>query len=95
MTRSIRPTPRPVGNLRSRATLEEARAAGLVGDTKDLRIAGRVSSALVRAAKIRTGLASDTEIIELALATLALDDDFGGKLVRRKGSAPPDVDLDV
>jgi hypothetical protein len=80
---------------RNRATLERARAAGLLGASKDARIAGRVSSELVAAAKKRTGMTSDTDVIEIALATLALEDDFGAKLVRRKGSVPRDIDLEL
>jgi hypothetical protein len=39
-------------------------------------------------------LSSDTEIIELALAKLALEDDFGAKLVDLKGSVARDIDLE-
>ncbi|HEY5048036.1 MAG TPA: hypothetical protein VII49_08470 [Rhizomicrobium sp.] len=78
---------------RNRATLEQAGAAGLVGGAKDARIAGRVSRKLVTAAKRRSGLSSDTDVIEVALARLALEDDFGARLVRRKGAIPEDVTL--
>ncbi len=79
---------------RHQATLAHAREAGLLGETKNARIAGRVSSALIEAAKRRSGAISNTEVIELALATLAIEDDFGDALVRRKGSLPRDVDLE-
>ncbi len=78
---------------RRHATLDQARAAGLLGQAKSARIAGRVSARLVAAAKKRAGITSDTDVIEIALATLALEDDFGAKLVRRKGSVPKDLDL--
>ncbi len=80
---------------RRQATLDQARAAGLLGDVKNTRIAGRVPSILVAAAKKRAGITSDTDVIEIALATLALEDDFGAKLVRRKGSVPRDLDLEL
>jgi hypothetical protein len=80
---------------RHEATLAQARAAGLLGDSKNARIAGRVSARLVAAAKRCAGLMSDTEVIEVALATLALEDDFGAKLVRRKGSIPKELDLEL
>lgn len=80
---------------RHQATMEQARAAGLLGNAKNTRIAGRVPSALVAAAKKRAGITSDTDVIEIALATLALEDDFGAKLVRRKGSVPRDLDLEL
>ena len=80
--------------LRNRATLDSARAAGLLGDAKDARVAGRVSSELVAAAKKRAGLASDTDVIEIALARLALEDDFGARLVRNKGSVSRELDIE-
>jgi hypothetical protein len=80
--------------LRNRATLDCARAAGLLGDAKDARVAGRVSSELVAAAKKRAGLSSDTDVIEIALARLALEDDFGARLVRNKGSVPRELDIE-
>jgi hypothetical protein len=80
--------------LRNRATLDSARAAGLLGDAKDARVAGRVSSELVAAAKKRSGLSSDTDVIEIALARLALEDDFGARLVRNKGSVPRELDIE-
>jgi len=81
--------------LRNRATLESARAAGLLGDAKDARVAGRVSSELVAAAKKRAGLSSDTDVIEIALARLALEDDFGARLVRNKGSVPQEFKIEI
>jgi len=84
-----------LATLRNRATLESARAAGLLGDAKDARVAGRVSSALVAAAKRRAGLSSDTDVIEIALARLALEDDFGARLVRNKGSVPRELNIEI
>jgi hypothetical protein len=81
--------------LRNRATLDSARAAGLLGDAKDARVAGRVSSELVAAAKKRAGLSSDTDVIEIALARLALEDDFGARLVRNKGSVPRELNIEI
>ena len=40
---------------RHEATLAQARAAGLLGDSKNARIAGRVSARLVAAAKEQLG----------------------------------------
>jgi hypothetical protein len=83
-----------VASHRVQAMMEQARAVGLVGGAKDRRIAGRVSGSLLAAAKKRAGTSSDSGVIEVALATLALEDDFGAKLVRRKGSIPRDIDLE-
>jgi hypothetical protein len=47
-----------------------------------------------RRAKTRSGIKSDTDLPEYALARLALEDDFGHKLIERKGRVPPDIDLE-
>ena len=75
--------------------MNEARNAGLVGGPKDTIIRGRVSKSLVRAAKTRAGVSSDTELLEIALSSFALEDDFGEKLLKRKGSIDPDLPLEL
>lgn len=75
--------------------LRYARAAGLIGEDKDARIGGRVRRALIEAAKRRTGLASDTELVEYALAKVALEDDFGRRLVHHRGAVPADLELGI
>jgi hypothetical protein len=78
---------------RQQTKLDIAREAGLLGQTKDARIAGRVSAKLLGLVKAKLGMASDSDIIEIALTTLALEDEFGAKLVKRKGSVPKDIEL--
>lgn len=80
---------------RNRLVLEQARAVGLLGEAKDTRLSGRVPASLVEAAKKRAHVSSDTELLELALSRLALEDDFGARLVRRKGSIPAEIDLAI
>jgi len=80
-------------NVRRRAVLETARKLGLLGG-ENRRIGGRVCQDLVAAAKKKTGISSDTELIEYALAEVALEDDFGTRLIRRKGQVTKDVDLE-
>jgi hypothetical protein len=50
--------------------------------------------ALVVAAKVRTGIESDTKLIEVALANLAVADDYPEWLLSRKGAIGPDVELE-
>ena len=80
---------------RNRLVLEQARAVGLLGEAKNTRLSGRVPAGLIEAAKKRAHVSSDTELLELALSRLALEDDFGALLVRRKGSVPADIDLAI
>jgi hypothetical protein len=80
---------------RRRIILRRAEEEGLVGQDKEGRIAGRISKRLLRAAKRRAGVSSDTELLEYALARVALEDDFGDKLFRHEGTVPKSVDLEL
>lgn len=70
-----------------------AQAAGLL-DGQTSRIQGRIADLLLAAAKTRSGITSDTELLVYALARIAIEDDFGAKLLSRKGRVPPDVVLE-
>ena len=94
-TASPTETDERIAHTRNRLVLEQARAVGLLGAAKNMRLSGRVSSELIEAAKRRAHVTSDTELLELALSRLALEDDFGARLVGRKGSIPADIDLGV
>ena len=80
--------------VRTDLVLSEAKKVGLLGGPKNTVIRGRVSSKLVNAAKKRAGVTSDTELLEVALSSLALEDDFGDQLLKFKGSIDPNIDLE-
>ena len=84
---------RPKENLRRNIVLATARDAGLLVGVSG-RIAARIRQPLIDAAKARSGITSDTELLEYALARVALEDDFGAKLSAREGRVPPDIDLE-
>jgi hypothetical protein len=84
-----------IAHTRNRLVLEQARAVGLLGAAKTTRLSGRVPPELIEAAKKRAHVTSDTELLELALSRLALEDDFGARFVGRKGSVPVDIDLGI
>lgn len=70
-----------------------AEAAGLLaGPTSAL--GARVPRSLVQSAKARAGVTSTTELLNYALARVALEDDFGAKLAALRGSIPADLDLE-
>jgi hypothetical protein len=50
--------------------------------------------ALVEKAKARTGIQSDTELIEVALANLAVADEFPNWLLSQRASISKDLDLE-
>jgi len=72
--------------------MKKAKASGLL-DEKGSRITGRVSRALVEQAKRRTGVKENTRLIELALASLALEDNFAEAFKSVKGAVAPDIKL--
>ncbi len=84
--------PVPIGKERLEAVLKAAGGRGLLRD-KTGRITGRVSPVLVERAKQATGLATDTALIEFALASVALEDHFGDVLVEARGTVDPDLKL--
>src|SRR5262249_28771660 len=83
----------PEGNPRRNAVLATARDAGLLAGASS-RIAGRIRKPLIEAARARSGIKSDTALIDYALACVALEDDFGKKLLALKGTVPKDIDLE-
>ena len=70
-------------------------AAGIIGlrSKKTHRISGRVSPDLVKQAKEHTGISSDTDLIEFALANVALEDRFAETFRAVRGMVDPDLDL--
>jgi len=82
-----------IAEERRTLVLAAARGAGLLGGSRSA-IGVRVPGPLIEAAKAKTGVSSTTEIVEYALAKLALEDDFGAKLVARRGTIPKDLNLE-
>jgi hypothetical protein len=86
-------TGRPGAVVHVPSVLRSARAAGYLKGRKSERIGGRVSPRLLSAAMDKSGLQSQAELLEYALAKVALEDDYGVKLLAMKGSVADDVDL--
>jgi len=72
--------------------LAAAKSSGFMTE-KNGRIGGRISSKLVRQAKKRTGIEGDTDLIEFALANVALEDNFAEAFSATRGKADPDLKL--
>jgi hypothetical protein len=83
----------PHRHLRGRAVMSAASDAGYLTGEKMERVGGRITSRLLAAAKAKSGIHSQTELLEYALAKVALEDDYGAKLLAMKGSVPDDVEL--
>jgi hypothetical protein len=81
-----------VSKARFEAVMQAAEKCGLLNE-KGGRIGGRVSLALVRQAKRQTGIETDTDLIEFALATVALDDNFADVFKESRGKVDPKLKL--
>jgi hypothetical protein len=81
-----------VSKVRFEAIMQAAERSGLLRE-KSGRIGGRVSPALVRQAKRQTGIETDTDLIEFALATVALEDNFAETFKESRGKIDPELQL--
>jgi hypothetical protein len=71
-----------------------AQREGLLDGGRTQIVRGRMPEALVAQAKKRTGIKSDTDLIEVALATIAVGDDYADWLLSQRGTIDPEVDLE-
>jgi hypothetical protein len=81
-----------VSKARFEAVMRAAERSGLLSE-KSGRIGGRVSPALVKQAKRQTGIKTDTDLIEFALATVALEDRFSEAFKESRGKVDPELKL--
>jgi hypothetical protein len=61
---------------------------GKLTGTRTRRVSARVDPGLVEAARIKTGLNNDSELINAALAVIAAPDDFGPWFAAQAGRLP-------
>lgn len=80
------------GKLREVMTIAEQE--GLLSGERTKVVRGRMPRALVAKAKKRTGIDSDTDLLEVALANIAVADDYCDWLLSRRGAVPAEVDLE-
>jgi hypothetical protein len=71
-----------------------AEREGLLDGGRTKVVRGRMPEALVSQAKKRTGIKSDTDLIEVALANIAVGDEYADWLLSQRGTVDPEVDLE-
>jgi hypothetical protein len=59
------------------------------------RLSARVDPGLIEAARQKTGIANNSDLINAALAVIAAPDDFGPWFAAQAGRLPPDFELDL
>lgn len=82
------------GPSKLREVMVIAEKEGLLRGERTQMVRGRMPEALVRRAKKRTGIASDTDLIEVALASIAVEDDYADWLLSRRGVVGREADLE-
>ena len=85
---------RKIAAKKLKEVLVIAEERGLFRGTRTRVVRGRMPEALVSGAKARTGIQSDTELLEVALANLAVADDYPEWLLSRRGTISQDIDLE-
>jgi hypothetical protein len=83
-----------IGSQKFRDVLAMAEEEGLLRGGRTKIVRGRMPEALVSEAKKRAGIKSDTDLIELALANLAMSDNYGEWLLSQSGTIDPEIDLE-
>jgi hypothetical protein len=82
------------GSLKLNDVMVIAEQEGLLRGERTEMVRGRMPEALVARAKKRTGITSNTDLIEVALANIAVGDDYADWLLSRRGSVNPEADLE-
>lgn len=79
---------------KQREVMTIAEEEGLLRGERTQVVRGRMPKELVARAKKRTGIDSVTELIELALAHVAVEDDYADWLLSRRGVIGREADLE-
>jgi hypothetical protein len=80
------------GRLREVLTIAEER--GLLSGSRTHVLRGRMPVGLVEQAKLKSGISSDSKLLEAALANLAVSDDYAQWLLAQRGTVNPELDLE-
>lgn len=67
---------------------------GLLSGGRTLTVRGRMPSLLVEQAKRKTGIQSDSKLIEAALANIVVAYEYGDWLLAQRGTVSKDLDLE-
>ena len=84
----------PIPSSKLRDVMVIAEKEGLLRGERTQVVRGRMPEALVTRAKKRTGIDSDTDLIEVALANIAVADDYADWLLSRRGAVGSEAELE-
>lgn len=85
----------PAGSSRRLGdALSIAQQQGLLRGRRTLVVRGRMPLLLVEQAKKKSGIQSDSRLIEAALASIVVADDYADWLLAQRGTVSKDLDLE-
>ena len=85
----------PITSARVEFALSTLAASGKLKGARTQRLSARVDPGLIKAARAKTGLDNDSELVNAALAVLAAPDDFGPWFAAQSGRLPKDFELEI
>jgi hypothetical protein len=85
----------PITTARIEFALSTLAARGKLKGSRTERLSARVDPGLIEAARAKTGLGNDSELVNAALAVLAAPDDFGPWFAAQAGRLPKDFELEL
>jgi hypothetical protein len=85
----------PITSARIEFALSTLVASGKLKGARSGRLSARVDPGLIKAARAKTGLQNDSELVNAALAVLAAPDDFGPWFAAQAGRLPRDFELEL
>jgi hypothetical protein len=74
--------------------LAVAKERGLLSGSRTHVIRGRMPVGLVEQAKLKSGISSDSKLLEAALANLAVSDEYAQWLLAQRGTIAPELNLE-
>ena len=92
---TVKVTADPVTLARIGFALKKLERSGSLKGARSARLSVRVDPGLIEEARRRTGIATDSELVNAALAVIAAPDGFGAWFVTQAGRLPEDFELAV
>jgi hypothetical protein len=85
----------PIVAARLAFALKALRESGRLAGVRTKRLSARVDPGLIKAARAKTGLENDSDLVNAALAVIAAPDDFGPWFATQAGRLPKDFELEL
>jgi hypothetical protein len=85
----------PIVSARLQFAFKVLADGGTLAGARTQRLSARVDPGLMDAARRRTGIGNDSDLVNAALAVIAAPDDFGPWFAAQAGRLPPDFELEL